>query len=133
MTWPKIKRNPIRLRDPGRTRKKRYATLDEVYHTHVYPLQVARHEDKGMLDWAVEDFESLTWQSQMNADPEQHWADVKAAGRLFPTGLTLFRLLFIWRNAQACKDNVPKRQVLRDRTLSVLGKFTRLLQRDCRY
>ncbi|REG85867.1 ribonuclease D [Marinomonas pollencensis] len=102
--------------------QKRYAALDVVYLAQLYPLQVAKLEQKNMLSWALEDCESLKWQHQMNADPEQNWTGIKTAWRLSPAGLTLLRLLFIWRDQQARKENVPKGQILKDRTLWALGK-----------
>lgn len=102
--------------------QKRYAALDVVYLAQLYPLQVAKLEDKNMLDWVLEDCESLKWQHKMNADPEQNWANVKTAWRLSPEGLTLLRMLFIWRDEQARKENIPKGQILKDRTLWALGK-----------
>ncbi|MCW4631600.1 ribonuclease D [Marinomonas rhodophyticola] len=102
--------------------QKRYAALDVVYLAKVYPLQIARLNAKNMLDWAMEDCESLKWQYQMNADPEQNWDGIKTAWRLSPESLTLLRLLFIWRDEQARKEDVPKGQILKDRTLWSLAK-----------
>lgn len=102
--------------------QKRYAALDVVYLAKVYPLQKARLEAKNMLEWAIEDGESLKWQYKMNSDPEQNWSNVKTAWRLSPEGLTLLRLLFIWRDEQARKEDVPKGQILKDRTLWSLSK-----------
>lgn len=102
--------------------QQRYAALDVIYLARVYPMQVSKLEEKKMLDWAMEDCESLKWQYRMNSDPEQNWSGVKAAWRLPPISLTLLRLLFIWRDEQARKENVPKGQVLKDRTLWSLSK-----------
>lgn len=103
--------------------QKRYAALDVIYLAHVYPMQVARLEDKGMLDWVLEDCESLKWQYQQNNDAEQNWDSIKAAWRLSPKSLTLLRLLFLWRDERARADNVPRGQVLKDRTLWALAKL----------
>ncbi|MFT2098899.1 ribonuclease D [Marinomonas sp. 2405UD66-6] len=103
--------------------QKRYAALDVVYLAKVYPLQIARLQEKNMLEWAIEDGESLKWQYKMNSDPEQNWSNVKTAWRLSPEGLTLLRLLFIWRDEQARKEDVPKGQILKDRTLWSLSKI----------
>ena len=103
--------------------QKRYAALDVVYLAKMYPLQIARLEEKNMLEWVMEDAESLKWQHTMNADPEQNWANVKTAWRLTPAGLTLLRLLFIWRDEQARKEDIPKGQILKDRTLWSLSKI----------
>ena len=102
--------------------QKRYAALDVVYLAKVYPMQIARLEAKNMLEWAMEDCDSLKWQYQMNSDPEQNWDGIKTAWRLTPAGLTLLRLLFIWRDEQARKEDVPKGQILKDRTLWSLAK-----------
>ncbi|NLU98921.1 ribonuclease D [Marinomonas sp. UCMA 3892] len=102
--------------------QKRYAALDVVYLAKVYPMQIARLEAKNMLGWVMEDCDSLKWQYQMNSDPEQNWDGIKTAWRLTPAGLTLLRLLFIWRDGQARKEDVPKGQILKDRTLWSLAK-----------
>ncbi|MCV2402652.1 ribonuclease D [Marinomonas sp. C2222] len=102
--------------------QKRYAALDVVYLAKVYPLQVARLEEKNMLDWVMEDVDSLKWQYQVNGDPEQNWANVKTAWRLSPAGLTVLRLLFIWRDEQAREEDVPKGQILKDRSLWSVAK-----------
>ncbi len=111
------------LQRPLTDAQKRYAALDVVYLAKVYPLQIARLDAKNMLEWVMEDCESLKWQYQMNADPEQNWDGVKTAWRLPPAGLTLLRLLFIWRDEQARKEDVPKGQILKDRTLWSLAKI----------
>lgn len=111
------------LQRPLTDAQKRYAALDVVYLAKVYPLQIARLEAKNMLEWVLEDCESLKWQYKMNADPEQNWDAVKTAWRLSPAGLTLLRLLFIWRDEQARKEDVPKGQILKDRTLWSLAKI----------
>ena len=111
------------LQRPLTEAQKRYAALDVVYLAKVYPMQIARLEAKNMLEWVMEDCESLKWQYQMNADPEQNWDGVKTAWRLPPAGLTLLRLLFIWRDEQARKEDVPKGQILKDRTLWSLAKI----------
>jgi len=111
------------LQRPLTEAQKRYAALDVVDLAKVYPMQIARLEAKNMLEWVMEDCESLKWQYQMNADPEQNWDGVKTAWRLPPAGLTLLRLLFIWRDEQARKEDVPKGQILKDRTLWSLAKI----------
>ena len=67
------------LQRPLTEAQKRYAALDVVYLAKVYPMQIARLEAKNMLEWVMEDCESLKWQYQMNADPEQTWDGVKTA------------------------------------------------------
>lgn len=103
--------------------QKRYAALDVVYLAELYPLQVERLQAKQMLDWVLEDCESLKWQYRQNNDPEQNWDGVKAAWRLKPKSLTLLRRLFIWRDQTARSLDVPKGQVLKDRSLWSVAKL----------
>ncbi|GAB3482977.1 ribonuclease D [Marinomonas epiphytica] len=110
------------LQRPLTDAQKRYAALDVVYLAQVYPEQIAKLQAKEMLDWALEDCESLKEQYLINSDPEQNWMNVKTAWRLSPQSLTLLRLLFIWRDQQARTEDVPKGQVLKDRTLWALAK-----------
>ncbi|ADZ91587.1 ribonuclease D [Marinomonas mediterranea] len=103
--------------------QKRYAALDVVYLAKVYPQQIEMLQKKNMLDWALEDCDTLKWQYMQNGDPEQNWSNVKAAWRLSPKSLTLLRMLFIWREEQAKSEDVPKGQVLKDRSLWAIAKF----------
>lgn len=110
------------LQRPLTEAQKRYAALDVVYLAQVYPVQVEKLKDKKVLEWALEDCESLKAQYRINTDPEQNWMNVKTAWRLSPESLTLLRLLFIWRDQQARAEDVPKGQILKDRTLWALSK-----------
>ncbi len=103
--------------------QKRYAALDVTFLAEIYPMQRQALAEKGMLDWVMEDAESLKWQYRQNNDPEQNWEGIKAAWRLSPKSLTLLRLLFLWRDERARADNIPKGQVLKDRTLWAIAKF----------
>lgn len=103
--------------------QKRYAALDVIYLAEVYPMQVEQLNKKSMLDWVMEDCESLKWQYRQNNDPESNWDGVKAAWRLSPKSLTLLRLLYLWREERARADNIPRGQVLKERTLWALAKF----------
>ncbi|MCZ2722279.1 ribonuclease D [Marinomonas sp. 15G1-11] len=103
--------------------QKRYAALDVVYLAQVYPKQKQILEDKKILDWAIEDCEALKQQYRINTDPEQNWDGIKSAWRLSQRSLTFLRLIFIWRDQQARKEDIPKGQVLKDRTLWCLAKI----------
>lgn len=102
--------------------QKRYAALDVIHLANIYPLQLAKLHAKGMYEWVIEDCEALKEQYRINNDPEKNWFNVKSAWRLSPRGLTLLRLMFLWRDDQARQDNVPKGQILKDRTLWSVAK-----------
>jgi len=111
------------IKRPLTEAQKRYAALDVVYLAQVYPLQRKILEEKGVLDWALEDCDTLKEQYRINTNPEMNWSGIKSAWRLPALSLTFLRLLFIWRDEQARKENVPKGQILKDRTLWCLAKF----------
>lgn len=102
--------------------QKRYAALDVVYLAQVYRQQYQQLEKKGMVAWAQEDCDQMTWQYRYNSDPALNWSNLKSAWQLSPRSLTLLRSLFIWRDQQARVEDVPKGQVLKDRTLWSLAK-----------
>lgn len=110
--------------------QERYAALDVIYLAQIYPRQKAVLEQKQMLDWALEDCESLQWQYQQNNDPLQNWQGVKASWRLDRLGLTVLKHLYIWRDETARVNDVPKGQVLKERTLWGLAKFRPNNHRD---
>ena len=111
------------LKRPLTDAQKRYAALDVVYLIDVYKQQLAALNDKKMLDWVLEDTLAITHQYRLNSDPEQNWSNVKSAWRLSPKSLTLLRMLFIWRDKTARAADVPKGQVIKDRTLWAIAKF----------
>lgn len=111
------------LKRPLTEAQKRYAALDVAYLIDVYQEQLASLNEKNMLDWVLEDGAAITHQYRLNSDPEINWSNVKSAWRLSPKSLTLLRLLFIWRDKTARAEDVPKGQVIKDRTLWAIAKF----------
>ena len=111
------------LKRPLTDAQKRYAALDVIYLIEVYEQQVAALNQKEMLPWVLEDGAAITHQYRLNSDPEQNWSNVKSAWRLNPKSLTLLRLLFVWRDKTARQEDVPKGQVIKDRTLWAIAKF----------
>ena len=111
------------LKRPLTDAQKRYAALDVIYLIEVYHKQLAALNEKNMLPWVLEDGAAITHQYRLNSDPEINWSNVKSAWRLSPKSLTLLRLLFIWRDKTARAEDVPKGQVIKDRTLWAIAKF----------
>ena len=111
------------LKRPLTEAQKRYAALDVVYLIDVYNNQINTLNEKNMLAWVLEDTQAITHQYRLNSDPEQNWSNVKSAWRLNQKSLTLLRALFIWRDKTARNEDVPKGQVIKDRTLWAIAKF----------
>lgn len=111
------------LKRPLTMAQKRYAALDVIYLVDVYKEQIKRLNEKNMLAWAEEDSKALQYQYQQNSDPELNWANVKSAWRLSPQSLTILRQLFVWRDEMARNENVPKGQVIKERSLWAIARF----------
>ncbi|TBR37990.1 ribonuclease D [Marinomonas agarivorans] len=111
------------LKRPLTEAQKRYAALDVIYLVDVYQEQVARLNEKNMLEWAKEDSQALQYQYEQNNNPELNWVNIKSAWRLSPQSLTVLRQLFIWRDETARKENIPKGQVVKDRSLWAIARF----------
>jgi ribonuclease D len=111
------------LKRPLTDAQKRYAALDVAYLIDVYQRQLDSLNDKNMLAWVLEDCDAITHQYRLNTNAELNWSNVKSAWRLSPKSLTLLRLLFIWRDKTARAEDVPKGQVIKDRTLWAIAKF----------
>lgn len=111
------------LKRPLTEAQKRYAALDVIHLIDVYHTQMDALDKKNMLAWALEDGAAIIHQYRLNSDPEQNWFNVKSAWRLNPKSLTLLRLLFVWRDKTARAEDVPKGQVIKDRTLWAIAKF----------
>lgn len=111
------------LKRPLTDAQKRYAALDVIYLLDVYQQQLSRLDEKNMLVWVQEDCEALAHQYAANNDAENNWRNVKAAWKLNPQSLTLLRLLFLWRDKAARKENVPKGQIIKDRSLWCIARY----------
>ncbi|OUR79960.1 ribonuclease D [Marinomonas sp. 42_23_T18] len=111
------------LKRPLTDAQKRYAALDVAYLIDVYHRQLKTLNEKNMLAWALEDCDAITHQYRLNTNAEINWSNVKSAWRLSPKSLTLLRLLFIWRDKTARAEDVPKGQVIKDRTLWAIAKL----------
>lgn len=111
------------LKRPLTDAQKRYAALDVAYLIDVYHRQLNTLNEKNMLAWSLEDCDAITHQYRLNSNAELNWSNVKSAWRLSPKSLTLLRLLFIWRDKTARAEDVPKGQVIKDRTLWAIAKL----------
>jgi ribonuclease D len=98
-----------------------YALEDVRY---LIPLQEelsARIERLGRSNWLAEEMASFV-EEVATARSRQRWRKVSGIGNLAPRNLAIVRELWIWRQEEAERRDIPPRRVLRDDLIVELAK-----------
>lgn len=98
-----------------------YALEDVRYLFDLHDRIMQRVEKLGRADWLVEETEAFI-QEVIAARSRQKWKRVSGIGSLGPRNLAIVRELWLWRQAEAERRDVPPRRVLRDDLLVELAK-----------
>lgn len=108
-------------RRPLSTEQIKYALEDVRYLIPLYKELSSRIEQFGRTSWFVE--ESASFLSEVStARSRQRWRKVSGIGNLAPRNLAIVRELWLWRQEEAERRNVPPRRVLRDDLIVELAK-----------
>lgn len=100
-----------------------YAMLDVKYLPEIYLKQKQLLIEKQRLSWVEEECESVLNEAQCWDDVEHHYLKIKSAWKLSRRALAVLKALYIWREAEARKRDVPRGYVLKENTLWPLAQF----------
>lgn len=106
---------------PLSSRQLDYALLDVLDLEAIRRVLVDRLTDLGRLDWLQT--ELLSWQEEVESqDSEERWRRIGGTAGMSPRTLAIVRELYLWRDEEASRRNMPLRRVLRDDLLIELAK-----------
>jgi ribonuclease D len=116
---PKADRLSDWLARPLQSNQRDYAASDVEHLLAAYDVLVARLEERGRLQWALDECEQLRLRARGARDPEQAWRRIKEARQLKGKARQLVRAVAAWREERAAAVDVPCRFVMPD--LAVVG------------
>jgi ribonuclease D len=98
-----------------------YALEDVHYLLELHGELSRRLAQTGRTQWFAE--EMTSWQQEVDeARSRQRWLRVSGIGSLPPRSLAIVRELWLWRQQEAQRRNMPPRRVLRDDLIVELAK-----------
>jgi ribonuclease D len=96
-----------------------YAANDVAHLLEVHDLLVADLEDRGRLQWALDECELQRVRGRGQRDPEEVWRRIKEARQLKGKARGVARAVAAWRERRAATLDIPVRYVLSD--IAVVG------------
>ena len=96
---------------------------DDVRHLRtIYPLLKTALEERGRLQWAEDEFSSLTDMDTYTNDPEDAWVRVKGLRSCRGLPLQIGKTLASWREDYARQIDRPRRWILADNIIVDVAK-----------
>ncbi|MDP0588698.1 MAG: ribonuclease D [Candidatus Endonucleobacter bathymodioli] len=102
--------------------QERYATLDVVHLLQIHSILEKVLERKSVKDWVTEDCDSLKSNISKN-DPDNDWKAIKRTWQLRPQQLAVLKALFIFREEQSRKRNLPRNWVVPKSSLWSIARY----------
>lgn len=91
-----------------------YAEEDVVYLPQIYEAQCKALEQKGRMDWLVDELQELQKPETYMADENDRFRRLKHIGQLSRRQMAAAREMAAWREIEARKRNVPRKWILTD-------------------
>ena len=90
-----------------------YALADVTHLRDLYPDVLTELEDKGRLNWVMEEMSQHMDENLYTFEPEEAWQRLKLRGNK-KQYLAALKAAAAWRERQAIKKDIPRRRVLKD-------------------
>lgn len=90
-----------------------YAIADVTHLRDLYPDVLTELEDKGRLNWVMEEMSQHMDENLYTFEPEEAWQRLKLRGNK-KQYLAALKAAAAWRERQAIKKDIPRRRVLKD-------------------
>ncbi len=100
-----------------------YAADDVRYLGPIYHKLRAALQEKGWLDWYLEDAAALSDAARYINEPDEAWRRVGLAHTLNGAGLAVLRSLAAWRERRAQTVNRPRKWLMDDALLLALARL----------
>lgn len=109
-------------RRPLSPRELAYAADDVRHLARIYPDLRQELEQRGRLDWLLEDCAALADPARYRPDPEREWRRLKGLARLGRSAQHVAASLAAWRDTLGEQRNRPRRWILPDDALYALAE-----------
>ena len=96
-----------------------YAAADVEYLLGLQEKLTAELEERGRLEWALDECEALRLKGQVIREPDEAWTRIKEARSLRGEAAAVARAVAAWRERRAAELDQPVRFILSD--LAVVG------------
>ena len=116
---PKADRLTDWLRRPLTDSQLAYAASDVEHLLEVHRRLVEQLEERGRLQWALDECESLRVRVRGSRDPDQAWRRIKEARSLRGPARSVAQAVAAWREQRAADLDLPVRYVMPD--LAIVG------------
>lgn len=93
-----------------------YAMGDVTHLRDLYPDMISELEERGRLNWVLEEMEPQLDKELYEFDPENAWARLKVRNYKKPY-LAVLRAVAAWREREAISRDIPRRRVMKDDSL----------------
>ena len=100
-------------RRPLTNKQLSYALADVTHLRDLYPGVLKELEDKGRLNWVMEEMSQHMDESLYTFEPEEAWQRLKLRGNK-KHYLAALKAAAAWRERTAIKKDIPRRRVLKD-------------------
>ena len=97
-----------------------YAMGDVTHLRDMYPGMVNELEDRGRMNWVLEEMQSLLSEDLYRNDPDTAWQRLKIRNFKKPY-LAAIKAAAGWRERKAINRDVPRRRVLKDDALHAIA------------
>ncbi|MBI5041653.1 MAG: ribonuclease D [Gammaproteobacteria bacterium] len=100
-----------------------YAAADVRHLAELFPKMRDELQQRGRLDWLVDDFAVLTDPATYENHPEQAWRRLRGLQKFRGPALSCAQALAAWREQRAQQENRPRKWVLDDDALMTLARI----------
>ncbi|MBI5462159.1 MAG: ribonuclease D [Gammaproteobacteria bacterium] len=100
-----------------------YAAADVRHLAELFPKLRDELQQRGRLDWLVDDFAVLTDPATYENHPEQAWRRLRGLQKFRGSALSCAQALAAWREQRAQQENRPRKWVLDDDALMTLARI----------
>ncbi len=114
---PKTQTRTDWSRRPLSANQLRYAADDVVYLRQIYPLQAELLQQRGRLEWVLEDSAALSIAEKYQPQASTVLRRVRGQHQLPLRTRAIIRELALWREQQAARRNLPRKWVLSDNAI----------------
>src|SRR4029450_13889704 len=119
---PKADRLTDWLHRPLSTAAQVYAAADVAYLDSLWSSLRAELEERGRLEWALDECDELRRRHGEEPDPDEAWWRIKEARRLKGRGRGVAQSVAAWRELRARRIDRPVRHVLPDLALVAIAE-----------